>query len=449
MESIKAKFTYIPFIFLASFFFNISNAYGQFFDFEIFDGSEQRNTLPNSILGNENPTIKALDFSGDTLWVGTYKDGYFKWWEREPNATGWFTINTLKGNEVFNIKSQSSTRVFYTDFNSFTDEYIGFYSLRNQKSLDAPIINHIEFMGKDSSETNRLPRVNDIDIIDDSLVLLATDSGLVMFNGVGQFRRRNPGNIPIIEDWKIDQVAANSKGNMYLSAENRIYKEKEGKWIKIDLGEKPYKLRNTYVKSIKQGPGDTMWLVTPIAIVKLHSDTVIVWPNEEIKDRQNEVKDVEFDSLGNPWLIFELNGGIMFIDESTGTKKWLRINSTNSDLPDEVSCIGKNKNGNIYLGTDSDGLFKYLSYTPGSIFSTWPANISFYPSYSNNGIFLVENSQKERCSIQIFDLQGKLIFQFTINASEQNTISLKAGVYVVALKNDKLVSTKKIISVAR
>lgn len=236
---------------------------------------------------------------------------------------------------------------------------------------------------------------------------------------------------------------------MYLSAENRIYKEKEGKWIKIDLGEKPYKLRNTYVKSIKQGPGDTMWLVTPIAIVKLHSDTVIVWPNEEIKDRQNEVKDVEFDSLGNPWLIFELNGGIMFIDESTGTKKWLRINSTNSDLPDEVSCIGKNKNGNIYLGTDSDGLFKYLSYTPGSIFSTWPANISFYPSYSNNGIFFVENSQKERCSIQIFDLQGKLIFQFTINASEQTTISLRAGVYVVALKNDKLVSTKKIISVAR
>jgi hypothetical protein len=448
MESMKAKFTYFPFVIFTALFLNCTDANAQFFDFETFDGSISENTMPNSVLGNENVTLKALDFSGDTLWAGTYKDGLLKWWERGPKATAWFSVNALQGNEVFNIRAQASTRVFYTDFNSFTDEYIGFYRLRNQNSLDAPLIKKIEYMSVDTSETNRLPRVNDIDIVGDSLVLLATDSGLVMFNGVRGFKRRNPNNIATIEDWKIDQVAANSKGNLYLSSENRIYTENNGKWNKIDLGERPYRLRNTYVKSIKQGPGDTMWVVTTLAIVKIHSDTIVVWPNEEIKNRQNEVRDVAFDKFDNPWLIFELNGGVMFVDESTDKKQWLKINSTNSDLPDEVSCIAANESGDIYLGTDSDGLFKYLSYTPGSISTPWPNDVALYPSLSKNGIFTFENNAQEGFSLDVYDLQGKKISELQLASNQHTSISLSAGAYVVSIRNEKTASTKKIISIA-
>ncbi|MFY0672895.1 MAG: T9SS type A sorting domain-containing protein [Bacteroidia bacterium] len=448
MESIKAKLYHFPLLIIVAAFFNINNANAQYFDFEVFDGSIESNTMPSSIYGNENVTIKSLDYSGDTLWAGTYLDGFIKWWRRGEKASAWFSFNSFEGNEIYNIKAQASTRIFFTDYNSFTDTYYGLHVLRNQERPVAPILREIEYMGVDSSENNRLPRVNDIDIIGDSLVLLATDSGLVMFDGVKRFRRRNPANIATIEDWKIDKIGANSNGNMFLVSENRIYTENNGKWNKIDLAEKPYRLRNAQVKSVKKGPGDTMWIVMNTAIVKLHSDTLIVWPNEEIKDRQNEVKDVAFDSLGNPWLIFELNGGIMFLDESTGNKKWLKINSTISNLPDEVSCITVNESGKVYLGTDNNGLFKYLSYTPGSISYAWPNDVNLFPSYSRNGKFNFENNESENFLIEIHDLQGRLIKQLPLNAHASIAISLQKGTYLATLKNENISVSKKIISIA-
>ncbi|MGB0432408.1 MAG: hypothetical protein ACPGLV_18175, partial [Bacteroidia bacterium] len=63
----KALLLLILIIFLSPF-----KSFSQFFDFDNFYGSPDQNTFPKSALGKDNVTLKTLEFSGDTLWAGTY-----------------------------------------------------------------------------------------------------------------------------------------------------------------------------------------------------------------------------------------------------------------------------------------------------------------------------------------------------------------------------------------
>ncbi|MBI1182922.1 T9SS type A sorting domain-containing protein [bacterium] len=401
------------------------SAQAQYFDFEQFSGKASDKAFPPSLYGNENATIKTMYFGkGDTLWIGTYKDGLLKWWQ-EDGTSFWWQINELEGNEVYHFAELEAPVSFFTDYNSFTKSYGGLYRLNSRYVMKVPKLEPVAVMGPDSSYPF-LPRVNGIHTQGDSLVLLATDSGLVMFDGYGKWRRRNKGNITNITEWKIEHVTSTSTGGIYLSSGNNIYRKIGNNWQHFDLGEAPAKLKNTSIKRLRTGPNDTIWAITGKGIAKIHGDTIIVLPNDKIKPILNEVKDVVFDNSGYPWMIFELNGGLRYLSNENGEMVWHQVNSTNSPLPDELSAIAKDGAGHIWLGTDNSGLFKFLSYTPGGIVPTAELPIKISQSYHAVAISCTESQTIE---LAIYTISGKQIIN--THFSGYFATELPAGTYLV------------------
>lgn len=425
-----------------------SVGHAQFFDFSHY--SRASNELPKSNLSSGEITIKNLTFDKDNnLWIGTYRDGMYKWWK--DLFVNWEQIDTpglsflplsTPGNENYNIVNPNSPYVFFTDYNSFTREHVGFFRLKDSTKLRPENLLHLTNIGFDSAAPI-LPPIHDIAMMGDSIMLLATDSGLVITNGINIWGRRNKDNVLNITEWRIDAVTATSQGGIYLASGNEIYRQIGINWERIDLGEEPYKLRNTQVKELRTGPGDTIWAITSKGIAKIHETTGYTELNASIKPLLNEVKDVAFDSIGNPWIIFELNGGIKFLDESTGKKVWRFINSTNSDLPDEVSCVQADQNGRIWLGTDEDGLFRYKSFTPASVNHPWPADLDLYPSVSNSGTVHLVNHTHAAYEVSLLQLNGKIVRTETLN--NRLDLQLESGVYLLSATKGSSTYIRKVV----
>lgn len=72
-------------------------------------------------------------------------------------------------------------------------------------------------------------------------------------------------------------------------------------------------------------------------------------------------------------------------------------------------------------------------------------SLNFYPNPASNSFTIESNSSSG--TIEVFDMNGKLLLSPVIQNTKTilNTQSLAAGIYVVSLKNDKGVSTKKIV----
>lgn len=399
----------------------------QFYDFEKFNGSELEN-LPTSFSGNQSITIKNLHFgSGDTLWIGTYKDGLVKWWE--DNFTNWYLIDTLPGNEVYHVIELKSPTVFFTDYNSFTNTYSGLYRLNSTYLMeDTPWV-QIPFIA--NNPLRHISKINDLTTMGDSLVLFTTDSGLVTFDGFTNWQRTNKDNTTNITKVAMDQVVTTSKGGIYLSSGSTVFRKLDKNWEEIELSEEPYNLKSTSIKEMRVGPADTVWAITSKGVAKIHTDGGFAWLNSDIKKNLNEVKDVAFDDNGYPWMLFELNGGLRYLSEEDGNLKWHQVNSTNSDLPDEMSAIAIDSKGNVWLGTDSDGMFRFLSYTPATISSTLPNGWKVFPNPSN-GLLQITQIGDEAVDLELVDLKGHA--QSITMESGRTSISLDKGMYVLIFR---------------
>lgn len=419
----------------------------QFFDFINYSSAD--NELPESQLSNGDITMKNMTFANDSiLWIGTYRDGLYKWLDTKSplEPIVWETVVVTNpitpGKENYNIIRTNSPYVFFTEYNSFTKEHVGFYRLKDSLKLTQRNLTLIETVGFDSAAPV-LPPIHDIALMGDSLMLLATDSGLVITNGIDIWRRRNKDNVANITEWRIDATTATSKGGIYLASGNEIYRQIGVNWERINLGEEPYKLRNTQVKELRTGPGDTIWAITPKGIAKIHDTTGYSELNADIKPLLNEVKDVAFDSIGNPWMIFELNGGVKFLDESSGKEVWRFINSTNSDLPDELSCIQADWNGRIWLGTDEDGAFKYQFFTPASVAEPWPADVQVFPTLSNTGSIRVLNESNTELPYAVTGIDGKTVAEGSLR--EQMELQLQSGIYILSVSRGSKTFIRKIV----
>ena len=101
-----------------------------------------------------------------------------------------------------------------------------------------------------------------------------------------------------------------------------------------------------------------------------------------------------------------------------------------------------------YLGGDVNEIYK-LKYTVDVINdSKYKAAISIYPN-PNNGAFYI-NSSFTIYEMKIFNIQGKLILQKTVNNNKQLEINLSGspkGIYIIQLINqqDKVEINKKLI----
>ena len=427
-----------------------SVSYGQFFDFKAFMGGtglEDPNEFPGGKAGTDNASLKTMYFDDTATWLGTYRSGIYEWhskvsktgtlqvfWQSPPDSSDIF--------DVYHIARLNTDYVYFTNEDAFTAEYKGFYRLKDSTNIPVRNIEVIERIGRDSTAPV-LPPVNDLATMGDSLMLLATDSGLVITNGENIWRRRNKDNVSNITEWKIEAVASTSKGGIYLASGNEIYRQIGINWERINLGDAPYKLRNTSVKELRRGPNDTIWAITSKGIAKIHDTTGYSILNEEIKTLLNEVKDVAFDTIGNPWMIFELNGGIKFLDESTGLKTWRYINSTNSDLPDEVSCIAADKKGRIWIGTDESGMFRYLSFIPGNVAEQWPHDIYVFPTLGYGDV-VIENQGKPIDALSIVALDGKPI-DFDGAPEPRLELKLNPGMYIINITRNGKVFSQKIV----
>ncbi|MBI3142980.1 MAG: T9SS type A sorting domain-containing protein [Bacteroidetes bacterium] len=406
-------------------------AFGQYFDFTSYTGNVKKNTFPKSAFGDESATIRHMHFdNGDTLWAGTYKSGLIKWWKGPSNlATYWWIMDQTPGKEIYHVLRLNQKWVFYTDFNSFTNEYTGLYQLKSRTVMKEPKLTKIAFVG--DSTAPLLPRVHSLAAVGDTTLLMATDSGLYLFDGKSKWRRRNKGNVKNITEWKIDHVTATSTGGIYLGSQTNVYRLLGSNWERLDLSKEPFNLKKFNIKKMLTGYMDTIWVVTNLGVVKIHNDTSFFVPNHWFKPTLNEIKDIAFDKDGNPWIAFEFNGGIVFQDMDEGKKVWRRVNSTNSPLPDEVAALACDARGHMWVGTDNNGMFEYLSYTPGNVAE--PLLLQSFEVYPNPapGEVSIGNPSDKLAHIAVYDVSGNLVVELDVKGRETQTLRLTPGLYLL------------------
>jgi len=101
-----------------------------------------------------------------------------------------------------------------------------------------------------------------------------------------------------------------------------------------------------------------------------------------------------------------------------------------------------------YLGGDVNEIYKLNSTVDVLSSREYKASISIYPN-PNNGVFYI-NSSFTIYEMKIFNIQGKLILQKTVNNNKQLEINLSGspkGIYIIQLINqqDKVEINKKLI----
>ena len=88
-----------------------------------------------------------------------------------------------------------------------------------------------------------------------------------------------------------------------------------------------------------------------------------------------------------------------------------------------------------------------LQTTGISNYSSLNTNISIYPN-PNNGSFVIEPSSATKQTMQVYDVNGKMVLSQTINGKTNiDASSLNEGVYNISLQNNKGVVNKRLVIV--
>lgn len=425
------------------------SAFSQLYSFERY--SFENGRLPENRFGGTSPSIKSLECFGDSVFLGTYGDGLIKIWREEfPRFARLYSDNTraIDGYENYSLSVFQDSLLFFTDENSFSQTYNGLFTYRLKSGFITPFINSVKRIGPDNDTSRPLfPRVHQIFNQNDSQLYFATDSGLIIYDGISRWKRFNKNNSTNILTDFIENVVVDSKGAIYLSSGSFIYRRIDQNWEAIDISKAPYKLRNSEIKKLRVSRSDSVWAITNQGVIKFTDDSFDIWLNKDIKPLLNEVKDVAFDSLDQPWMIFENNGGLRFLYSYEGDTSWQQVNSTNSNIPDELSAIQINRQGDVYFASEGHGLFKFLDIDFTSVRESEKAFFSIFPNpVAKNAKAQVTNlSTKPILSIDLVDVQGK-VRPLILNANNEVSFNEYAsGIYLLRIKTSSGIYHKKLL----
>lgn len=71
--------------------------------------------------------------------------------------------------------------------------------------------------------------------------------------------------------------------------------------------------------------------------------------------------------------------------------------------------------------------------------------LAIYPNPTNSGKIYITSKAALDKKIEIFDVLGKKVFETITTTKEVNISSLKAGVYIIKVKEDEATATRKLI----
>ncbi|HEY4799407.1 MAG TPA: T9SS type A sorting domain-containing protein [Bacteroidia bacterium] len=133
---------------------------------------------------------------------------------------------------------------------------------------------------------------------------------------------------------------------------------------------------------------------------------------------------------------------------SNGGSTW---NTFNAGMPEAVmifDLVVSPSDNTLVACTHGHGVYKRSLADATGVNELADSNLQFsvYPNPSSDGTFTVSCSQSQIKSIDIYDLDGKIVFHKAVN-NKQELIDLNEvnGIYFVAVKTDNGIGSKKII----
>lgn len=386
----------------------------QFHHWDAFQSETE--DFPFSYLGEGNATVRTiLSADGDTLLITCYRDGIVKWWP-EKKGGAWTHFNRerfkLSGFEIQNFVRFQDSLLYFSSENSFRFKNEGYFKLLSRFVFRSRYLEKVDSL---------LPLFNDALNMGDSMIYLSSDSGLYKFDGDSLWQRLDYDGTKL--PLAIDQLIMDSANTLWVSGGLNVYFKNGPGWGQIALNQAPYRLRNTSIKEMKIGPGDSVYVITGKGIAILQTEGGRAIYNEDFKPGLNEVKDIAWDENDKMWVIFEQNGGLMFETDSL----WYQLNSVNSNIPDELSCVNRDNNGDMWVGTDNDGIFRYREFVPASI-GQLEVKLRFHPNPAES--FIVLNGLlSQPYSYELIDLQGKIAQRGIIKGKRLDLSDELEGIY--------------------
>ena len=148
------------------------------------------------------------------------------------------------------------------------------------------------------------------------------------------------------------------------------------------------------------------------------------------------------------------------VERSNDAKTWNRISFVKGNGNSNVQSNYNYLDENLFKGTnyyrlkqiDFDGKFNYTSVVSIRFADKDNLSVSFYPNPTKGKIVVLsESAISERASLNIFDLNGKLMKSITLTAQMANSnisvdvSDLSKGLYLISLNNNGAIKTSKLL----
>lgn len=201
-------------------------------------------------------------------------------------------------------------------------------------------------------------------------IWIGTANGLMSYDGYNFLRYVfNKDIISSISNNHINAVLEDNEKKLWVATNNglNLFNEKGGNFIRIDIP--PIKGGRNYISSIIQDANNTIWVGTFGGVKRLNKQKYLLEeiskaPNSPFK--KSRVLSLFYDSKYG--VLVGTSKGLQCFDPKNGTKKDLpKIWSSNSTfLKAKVWKVIKEKNGDLWFATETNGVFWY-SITKNSL----------------------------------------------------------------------------------
>jgi hypothetical protein len=264
-----------------------------------------------------------------------------------------------------------------------------------------------------------------------------------------------------IKSGRIIKILADNDSNIWVLSDSGILNihdticAKCSAWITV----KP-KFLGGQIKSIAFGKNGNLLLGTWWGRIyswdKGTLDTLAIWPKSEL---QTAISAIAVDDYGNIWA-GTWGKGLLKI--SPDGKNMIKYNTSNSNLGyNYINAVVKGKDGYIYIGTSSAGIYKVIPVKDSSFYhyKTQPASITtektkegftIYPNPSH-GIFSISARKPGTYKLCIQDISGKLLLEkdrfFISQKSDIDMSTFQPGIYVLNIYDGKKLQTTQKLTI--